>query len=306
MRKTEGYFLCRACGGKQKLWSARCRKCGVVGAFTHEVGEAESETVIEEPFPEEVDMSIPVAAGDITPPECERISTKLDGLDAVLGGGLPREILSDGRRRGTSILLWGRKGAGKTRLAIMMLSGPARRSGPSGAKYKTLYITGEETPDRVSRYIHDLKASKRIAACGTTDINVAMDRAQSYDIVVLDSAQTFSDPKHKGGLGSRGQMDLVVHRVLELTRTTGTIVILLSQVTASGAAKGGAVSGHITDVSLYMAKNGESRRTVRIDGKNRFGPVDVSWRCDFDGFSFKNREKRVVQQFDGEGQYAAR
>ena len=71
----------------------------------------------------------------------EKLKTGIPGFDAVLKGGL---------RKGTSFLVAGQPGAGKTILAIQFIVEGAKLGEPG------LYITSEETVDDVRQYATNL------------------------------------------------------------------------------------------------------------------------------------------------------
>src|SRR6185503_12184706 len=66
--------------------------------------------------------------------ELERLPTGVEGLDAVLDGGFPRNRMH---------LLYGRPGAGKTTLALQFLMAGAR------AGESTVYVALSETADEI-------------------------------------------------------------------------------------------------------------------------------------------------------------
>jgi predicted ATP-dependent serine protease len=290
-KTSNGCYLCRACMQAQPLWTALCQSCGTVGVLTFEEGQSveefNGETIGDDdshPFIEDDDgkekMPKAMTLGAVEPSEREVIPTGLGGLDAMLDGGLTVETHPrKGTRNGTSLLLYGRKGAGKTKLAILMLSGPARRSGVDGPKYRCAYVSGEEDTARLGRYAKELGApTKKLQGHFTHNLNHALHIASKVDVAVLDSAQQLEDPEYGGARGSARQVNRVLQRVSDFVKETSTVIILLSQVTKGGDAKGGESLGHDTDVSLKIAKHGGEDRTVLFAGKNRFGSASGKWR----------------------------
>jgi len=297
--KTEGCYLCRACGCAQPLWTALCHGCGVVGTLTFEEGKLVEEFGGDDESRDEKESDTlrgAVPLGSVVPSEREVIPTHIPGLDRILEGGLTREIKKDGTRSGTSVLLWGTKGGGKTRLALQILSGPARRSGLRGARYKCSFISGEEDEHRIARYAQEMNVSKKVGVLATHDLNYALQEAAKADLTVLDSVQQLADPDYSGAIGSARQVHHVVQRVLDFVKTHPTVVILLSQVTTTGEAKGGSSLGHDTDVSLKVAKYGGEDRAVLIAGKNRFGSATGVWRFRIEEHGLVDREKKMKRR----------
>ena len=266
---------------------------------------AEDEEAFEENHPEE---ARPI--GEVEAPEVERIPTRIPGLDLLLEGGLPRYVFEDGQRRGTSILLWGSKGTGKTRISLSMLSGPARRSGAGGSRYRCSYVTGEEVDHTISLYAKQLGLSPKIKVLATHNLDLALETASKSDIVILDSAQTFEDPSCDGRMGGIRQVRNVIHRVLGFVRQHSTIVVLVSQVNKKGEAASSNELGHLTDMSLRLANNGKSDRSLIIADKNRFGKSSGIWRFCITEGGFNDRQKRAKKRkppsaFDAAGAFGA-
>ena len=119
MAKNRVTFMCEACGHETPKWMGKCPRCG------------EWDTIKEIPVEtdERPDRARPVIIEDDDLEE-ERIILGIEEMDRVLGGGLTK---------GSSILLGGDPGIGKTTLSFAIAS----RMVDLGME--VLYVSGEES-----------------------------------------------------------------------------------------------------------------------------------------------------------------
>jgi predicted ATP-dependent serine protease len=248
-----GAFVCFSCSTVSAAWGAWCRACGYVGGIGFDPDASL----------DEVPIDGPVTAGEIIPTEKLVIPTGIQGLDQVLGGGFFKEKTAD-RIRGSSVLFAGPRGTGKTHISLAALSRAAK------ARMKTLYLSAEETAERLSMYIHEGNLSSKIRLYHTSDFDRAIELAQGCDIVVFDSAQKFR-------LHGAKRLSEMSERIRDFVSTNPTVVLLLSQENRTGDPAGTNELGHDVDVVIRVSRNGEIR-TVTCEGKNRFGRDDGCWR----------------------------
>lgn len=190
-KSTSGAFVCHACGAATAEWAAWCRACNYVGAIGWQAEFVKSLLSIEEP-----DLDAPVMASSVTPTEKICIPTGIVGVDRVLTGGFYKEK-TEGDVRGSTVLLSGRRGGGKSRLTLAALSKPARSK-------KVLYVSSEEQVERLARYIKEGGLSDKIHLYHTLEFERAVALAVEgfkgmrgpFDLVAFDSAQKF---KLEGG-----------------------------------------------------------------------------------------------------------
>lgn len=110
----------------------------------------------------------PDVEADGPPPSPERVSTGVAGLDAMLGGGLPRS---------TTTIVLGGTGTGKTLLGLQFLLDGARRAEPG------ILFTLEETPEQLRGIARSLgwdleafEASGLLAISYVSPIELSTDR----------------------------------------------------------------------------------------------------------------------------------
>ncbi len=101
----------------------------------------------------------------------ERISTGVQGLDEMLGGGL---------WRGTTTLLWGPTGAGKTTIGLQFALEGARKGEPS------LYMNFQENPTQLMRTIHGLGVDLEQAKAQGLELVYASPVELQIDSIIVD------------------------------------------------------------------------------------------------------------------------
>ena len=263
-----GAFVCHACGAATAEWAGWCRACNYVGA----IGWKRGVQVDEEPSIEpEGDLDGPMVAGDVTPTEKICVPTGIVGFDRVLTGGFYKEKTGEGIR-GSTVLLSGRRGGGKSRVTLAALSKPANR------RMKCLYVSSEEQIERLSRYVREGGLSDKIHLYHTLEFERGVDLAVNgfrgvkgpLDIVVFDSAQKF---KLEGGR----KLTKLSEMLREVTKSYPIVGVLLSQENAQGDPFGTNELGHDADVVLRVERHDNNTRTLSCVAKNRFGADDGEW-----------------------------
>src|SRR4029079_17752178 len=87
MVKVRSVFRCGECGGTSPKWTGRCPTCGEWNSLTEETDVAEAAPLrVAGAFRGARDTPVPIAEVDTT--ACAAVSTGIDELDRVLGGGL--------------------------------------------------------------------------------------------------------------------------------------------------------------------------------------------------------------------------
>ena len=104
-------------------------------------------------------------------PATERISTGVEGMDAMIGGGL---------WRGTTTLLAGPSGAGKTTIGLQFALEGARQGEPS------LYMNFQENPTQLIRTIRSLGVDLETAQAHGLDLVYASPVELQIDSIIVD------------------------------------------------------------------------------------------------------------------------
>lgn len=246
-------YVCSKCGTVSPRWLGRCPGCGTFGALAEEPAGAEG------PAPPPARAS--VALAEVEALATERISTGIDELDRVLGGGLVPASL---------VLVGGEPGVGKSTLLLAALGAIAR-----GGR-RTLLVTGEESPAQVALRARRLEGVEAVRILAETELEAvcATLEAERPDVCVVDSIQTL----HVSGLGSAPgsvpQVREAATRLLRVAKELGVAIVVVGHVTKDGAVAGPRVLEHLVDCVLqFEGDRYHEHRTLRAT-KNRFGSTN--------------------------------
>lgn len=201
----------------------------------------------------------PVLLRDVPLDKDDRITTNIEELDLVLGGGLVR---------GSMVLVGGDPGIGKSTLLLQAAS---------QLDAKVLYISGEEsmrqTKMRADRL--GIHSEKLFIAC-ESDIEsmIATCEKMKPDVLIVDSIQTVSSPTISSAPGSVTQVREATGRLMNLAKTRGISIFIVGHVTKSGTIAGPKLLEHMVDTVLYF--EGDSSKMYRVlrAVKNRFGSTN--------------------------------
>ncbi|MCX7634402.1 MAG: AAA family ATPase, partial [Syntrophales bacterium] len=128
--KTKTVFYCHQCGHRAPKWLGRCPSCG------------DWHTFVEEPAPVVASAGRPAltihepprSIASLSAEDTLRLKTGMTEMDRVLGGGLVV---------GSTILVGGEPGIGKSTLLLQLLQGLAARG------MTVLYVSGEESAKQI-------------------------------------------------------------------------------------------------------------------------------------------------------------
>ena len=189
------------------------------------------------------------------------ISTGVGELDRVLGGGLVA---------GSTTLLFGEPGVGKSTLALMSLRELALR--PSSV----LLVAVEESPAQIAqraRRLGEVPAGLDVAATNSVDGVEQLLRERRPTLCVVDSISAMSDDALSGVAGSVGQVRHAAERLGAVAKATDTALVLIGHVTKDGELAGPRALEHLVDTVLRI--EGDRHGTLRLvrSLKHRFGPT---------------------------------
>jgi DNA repair protein RadA/Sms len=255
MARSASRYQCRDCGHAALAWSGRCPGCGEWNTLEETAAgpdRGRRSGATRQP-------SRPRPLREVERPAVERLSTGIEELDRVLGGGLVP---------GSLILIGGAPGIGKSTLTGMAL-GHLQAAGR-----RTLYVTGEESAAQVRMRAERLgEGALAVPALAETSLEAVLAtlEAERPEACVVDSVQTLHSDALEGAPGSVAQVREAAARVMESAKRLGCAVILVGHVTKEGAVAGPRVLEHLVDcVLLFEGERERSYRTLRAL-KNRFG-----------------------------------
>lgn len=261
MAKVKTQYSCSGCGSVSPKWLGQCTDCGAWNSMT-EVAMAKAAPLSGrwQGYAGESEAAI-VSLPQISTTQESRISTGLEELDRVLGGGLVM---------GSVILIGGDPGIGKSTLLLQAL---AHLPDPS----KALYVTGEESLQQVSM------RAKRLGV-GDMPLNlltetqvetiIALATAQKPKVMVIDSIQTIFTQIIQSAPGSVSQVRESAALLVRFAKQSGISLYLVGHVNKDGAIAGPRVLEHMVDTVLYFEGEKESRFRIVRAIKNRFGAVN--------------------------------
>lgn len=258
MKEKALQFVCTQCGRTESKWLGRCPDCGSWNSFEEELVQ------IQQGKPgKTAQISLetkPVSLEDIQVEPGFRYESGISELDRVLGGGV---------MRGSSILLGGEPGIGKSTLMLQMIE-------KCSLERSVLYVSGEESPSQVKLRAQrlGLSLSKISIFCDTrVEVLVNVLEQMKPQVVVVDSLQTLSSSEVASPAGSVNQIRFCSTELVGISKRLGISLFLVGHVTKEGVLAGPKVIEHLVDTVLYFDQVGSGVRLIRA-AKNRFGSVD--------------------------------
>lgn len=253
MTRPRTVFACAECRQQVAQWVGRCPGCAAWGTIESSVGAAPG-------------LVAPVLNLGGTSGAEPRVSTGIQGLDRVLGGGLvPASV----------ILLAGEPGIGKSTLLLHLLS----RLSDSGRS--CLLVSGEESHGQVAA------RSRRLGVAGdavgfapgrdlAAVLGTARDRAPF--LLAVDSIQAVRDPSAPQLPGGVAQVRNCTDALVGMAKEEGVAVVMTGHVTKDGDLAGPRALEHAVDVVLMFEGDPRSGLRVLSGGKNRFGAEgETAW-----------------------------
>ena len=261
-RKTT-VFVCQSCGAESPRWMGRCSVCGEWNTLVEETaGPANKQAGRWGDQQNWVSSSKPVPLTQVEDSSHARISTGLEELDRVLGGGLVPGCLG---------LIGGDPGIGKSTLLLQVASSVARQAG------KVLYVTGEESLGQLKLRAVRLGAmEERLIAVSEADSEV-ISRIIAEEkplLVIVDSIQTMYVQEVASPPGSVAQVRETAGRFLQIAKGGGISVLLVGHVTKGGELAGPKVLEHAVDFVLYFEGDVHTSFRILRSVKNRFGSTN--------------------------------
>jgi len=259
-KSAKTLFSCQTCGYQSPKWLGRCPECGHWDSFAEEVvstaGSSGPMRGINQPG------AVPVPIDSVDLVDQPRLSTRIDELDRVLGGGLVA---------GSLVLIGGDPGIGKSTLMLQALHGMA-----AGGR-KVLYVSGEESVQQLrlrSRRLAVSAPSLLVVSEIDLDLILAMVAKHTPDVLVIDSIQTMYSSDLTSAPGSVSQVRESAMRLMLNAKKSNIPTLLVGHVTKDGAIAGPKLLEHMVDTVLYF--EGDRNHVFRIlrTVKNRFGSTN--------------------------------
>ncbi|WP_270475028.1 DNA repair protein RadA [Clostridium cochlearium] len=256
MAKVKSCFVCQECGYESPKWLGKCPDCNTWNSMVEEI---KSSKEVDKKFSYNLNSNSSESIVDIKSITYERISTGINELNRVLGGGIVR---------GSLTLISGDPGIGKSTLLLQAANNIAKNYG------KILYISGEESQEQIRLRGERLQAlCKEVYILSETDINVILGSINKLKpkFIILDSIQTLYNPEISSAPGSVSQVRECANTIMRLAKTNNIPFFIVAHVTKQGALAGPKVLEHMVDTVLsFEGERTEEFRILRTI-KNRFG-----------------------------------
>jgi DNA repair protein RadA/Sms len=249
--KDKAVFMCDACGHETPKWMGKCPRCGEWDTMK------EIQVVASD---ERHDRARPIIIEDDELEE-ERIVLGIEEMDRVLGGGLTK---------GSSILLGGDPGIGKTTLSFAVASRMVELG------LNVLYVSGEESRKQLAgrKKRLGLKSSFSLLATSRLDDITDAVKEGNYQLVIIDSIQSIYNARLAFLPGSASQIRDVSSRLIRELKDQEITHIFIGHVTKEGVIAGPKILEHMVDTVLYFEGDRVMPYRMLRAIKNRYGPVD--------------------------------
>lgn len=259
MSKIKTAFFCQNCGNESPKWLGKCPACNEWNTFAEEVIQKETTAVDAWKGLSNIDRkeSKAISIEAITTQQEERMLTKDDELNRVLGGGIVP---------GSVVLIAGEPGIGKSTLFL--------QDGLSLTDKVVLYISGEESEQQIKMRANRLNIQHSdfyiLTETNTQSIFQEVKKIKP-EVVIVDSIQTLAAPYIDSAAGSISQIRECAAVFQRFAKETNVPVFLIGHITKEGSIAGPKILEHMVDTVLQF--EGDRHYTYRLlrTTKNRFG-----------------------------------
>lgn len=250
-------FFCQNCGHEENKWLGQCPMCKEWNTFVEEpvsFSKSASAKLIK-------DAEV-VALKHVETDQEERIKTKIEELDRVLGGGIVP---------GSLLLVGGDPGIGKSTLLLQVCQRLCED------KHQVLYISGEESlkqiklrANRMGEFTEDL-----LLLCEKNlEIVKNVIQKRKPEVVIIDSIQTMYSEEVASAPGSVSQVRESTNVFMQLAKGLGISIFIVGHVTKEGTVAGPRVLEHMVDTVLYFEGDRHASYRILRGVKNRFGSTN--------------------------------
>lgn len=262
MAKIKTQFVCQQCGASFSKWTGRCDNCGEWNTLVEQTPTSSAQSAVAVASGSGKKLTVQSIRSAKAGSKIERISSGVEDLDIVLGGGIVP---------GSVTLLAGQPGIGKSTLLLQLANHVA-------TKVPVLYISGEESAEQValraSRLGADAAESLDFAASTSANDIASTIREARYSLVIVDSIQTMAIDEMTSAPGSVSQITNSSNVLIQAAKAAGSAVILVGHVTKEGSIAGPKVLEHLVDVVLQFEGDRYGGFKVVRAAKNRFGSTN--------------------------------
>lgn len=250
-------YFCQNCGHEESKWLGQCPMCKEWSTFVEERVTVSKSSAIKERKSLEV---LPLSK--VKTESEERISTNMEELDRVLGGGIVP---------GSLILVGGDPGIGKSTLLLQVCQQLAK------TEKKVLYISGEESLRQIklrAQRMGEFTESLLLLCETNLELIKGVIETEKPQTVIIDSIQTMFNEDVGSAPGSVSQVREATNTLMQLAKGMNITIFIVGHVTKEGTVAGPRVLEHMVDTVLYFEGDRHASYRILRGVKNRFGSTN--------------------------------
>ncbi|MBI4124603.1 MAG: DNA repair protein RadA [Deltaproteobacteria bacterium] len=256
MSRAKTIYTCQNCGAQAPKWLGKCPDCNQWNTYAEEiVSQAAGK------------QSGLIDFASLPPKPITEIDAK-EGLHIPVGMGELDRVLGGGYVPGSTVLIGGEPGIGKSTLLLQTLS----RLAQSGKK--VLYVSGEESAAQIKMRGERLGAASAnlwVVTENSLERILEILKKDSPQILAIDSIQTLYTGQLSSAPGTVSQVRESTGHLITWAKRQGTTCFFVGHVTKEGSLAGPKVLEHMVDCVLYFESDpGQTLRILRAC-KNRYG-----------------------------------
>lgn len=283
MAKARTEYVCQTCGSKSPKWIGHCPACNEWNTYVEEIVMREEKRSSSK----KILQSVPRKITEITTSNENRIQTGISELNRILGGGLVP---------GSTVLIGGEPGIGKSTLALQLAL--------LMSDFKILYISGEESAEQIRLRAERIgKLHDNCFILTETYLESILDQISDFSpgLVIIDSIQTLYTDLIDSSPGSVAQIRECASRLIRYAKEYHIPVILIGHINKEGHIAGPKVLEHIVDTVLQFEGDDNNLYRLLRSVKNRYGSTADLGIFEMTGTGLKevlNPSEILLSQFD--------
>jgi len=271
--KMKKIYVCKKCDAQFSKWNGRCLECGGWGTLEEKsLTEKEIKGSHQGISPAEI-----IDFSKIKIEKAQRLITKIDEFDRVVGGGI---------MPGSLVLLSGEPGIGKSTIVAQV----ANIISQQNQSQSVIYISGEESsPQLRSRFSRLQCHIEKIAFITEVNVEKIVSAIEKINpkLIIVDSIQTLNSLEAESETGSITQIRACTAKLLEVAKRLNIAIILVGHVTKDGVLAGPKSLEHLVDTVVYLETESVHNFRILRATKNRFGSVNEIGIFEMTGQGFK-------------------
>lgn len=182
-----------------------------------------------------------------------------------------QRVFPSGIKSGSTYLMAGKPGIGKSTLVLQILSLVSKNN-----DVKLAYFSAEESSTQIQERFMRLFPNQELVCdiFHSNDIEDIVATAANYDLIIIDSIQTISSNTVDGIAGSPSQVKQCSEQLIETCKKNNIAAIIIGHVTKGGEIAWPKYLEHLVDVVLYLEWDRQGNLRFLRCRKNRYGHTD--------------------------------